>query len=369
MGDKQRCLVTGGSGFLGQTVVKHLLQHGSYDVTIFDIRPPPSSAGLDAAHFVKGDLRNEQKVEDVCKGMDVVFHVATAAPTGANSLNNQLMESVNVKGTRNVIEGCVKQKVGKLIFTSSASVVFDGRDLIDVDEESVGYAARPMDYYTATKIEAERMILESNGRGDTLATCALRPSAIFGEGDAVFVPTLVERAQKGKMKFIVGNGKNLMDFTHVGNVAQAHVLAAERLSLKSQVAGRAYFITNQEPKPFWGFLGDICEGLGYERPWLKLPYLLMLFFIMIFEYLIVPFLRLFMEVKTDMTVYRIKLSVRNRIFSSHRARRDLSYEPQVSMKEGLRRTLEAFKHLRKEALMGDPKPPTTAPPDKQAKAS
>ena len=85
-------------------------------------------------------------------GIDIVFHVATAAPTGANSLNNQLMESVNIKGTRNVINGCVKQKVKRLIFTSSASVVFDGHDLIDVDEGSVGYATKPMDYYTKTKV-------------------------------------------------------------------------------------------------------------------------------------------------------------------------------------------------------------------------
>jgi len=143
-----------------------------------------------------------------------------------------------------------------------------------------------------------------------------------------------------------------MDFTYVGNVALAHILAAERLSLKSPLAGQAYFITNQEPKPFWGFLGDICEGLGYERPCLKLPYLLMLFIIMVFEHLLVPFLRLFMELKTDMTVNRIKLSVRNRIFSGKRARTDFGYRPLVSMDEGLRRTLESFKHLRKAALHG-----------------
>lgn len=350
-------------------MVKYLLECGLYDVTLFDIRPPPSNAGLDAAHFVKGDLRNGDEVEDVCKGIDIVFHVATAAPTGANSLNNQLMESVNIKGTRNVINGCVKQKVKRLIFTSSASVVFDGHDLIDVDEGSVGYATKPMDYYTKTKIEAEKLVLEANGWGDTLATCALRPSAIFGEGDTVFVPTLVERAQKGKMKFIIGDGKNLMDFTYVGNVALAHILAAEQLSLKSPLAGQAYFITNQEPKPFWGFLGDICEGLGYERPCLKLPYLLMLFIIMVFEHLLVPFLRLFMELKTDMTVNRIKLSVRNRIFSGKRARTDFGYKPLVSMDEGLRRTLESFKHLRRRHSMGDQKPPDSAQSGRQVKAS
>ncbi len=72
------------------------------------------------------------------------------------------------------------------------------------------------------QIEAEKLVLEANMRGG-LATCALRPSGIFGEHDPLFVPSLVGNARKGKMKYIIGKGSNMMEWTYVGNVAQAHI--------------------------------------------------------------------------------------------------------------------------------------------------
>jgi len=73
------------------------------------------------------------------------------------------------------------------------------------------------------QIEAEKIVLAANGQ-QGLATVALRPSGIFGEWDRLFVPLLVESAKQGKMKFIIGGGKNLMEYTYAGNVADAHVL-------------------------------------------------------------------------------------------------------------------------------------------------
>jgi len=101
------------------------------------------------------------------------------------------------------------------------AVVFTGADLVGVDE-TVPYASTPMDYYTSTKIQGEELVLAANS--PLLATVALRPSGIFGEGDTVMVPTLVRQARAGKMKYIIGDGTNKWDFTYVGNVAQAHVL-------------------------------------------------------------------------------------------------------------------------------------------------
>ncbi len=85
-------------------------------------------------------------------GQDIVFHVATAQYFGGEGSNaKELMHSVNVTGTQNVIDACISQQVPKLIYTSTASVVFQGKSLIDVDE-SIPYAAKPMDYYTGTKV-------------------------------------------------------------------------------------------------------------------------------------------------------------------------------------------------------------------------
>ena len=86
-----------------------------------------------------------------CAGAQVVFHSATAAPAAANTANRKLMHDVNVTGTEHVIAACLAARVPALVYTSSASVVFDGTDLIDTDE-SAPYAARPIDFYTETKV-------------------------------------------------------------------------------------------------------------------------------------------------------------------------------------------------------------------------
>ena len=88
--------------------------------------------------------------------------MATAAPTASNAHNHALMAAVNVDGTRNVINACVRGGVPRLVLTSSASVVFSGRDLIDVTEAEP-YAARPMDYYTHTKIEGGWVVVPAAG--------------------------------------------------------------------------------------------------------------------------------------------------------------------------------------------------------------
>ena len=83
--------------------------------------------------------------------MAIVFHCATAAPAAANTSNMRLMQDVNVRGTQHIVNACILHHVPHLVYTSSASVVFDGHDLIDVNE-SAPYAARPIDYYTQTKV-------------------------------------------------------------------------------------------------------------------------------------------------------------------------------------------------------------------------
>ena len=84
-------------------------------------------------------------------GQDVVFHVATAQYFGGEGSNSKnLMHGVNVLGTQNIVDACIIQEVPKLVYTSSASVVFEGKDLVNVDE-TTPYAAKPMDYYTGTK--------------------------------------------------------------------------------------------------------------------------------------------------------------------------------------------------------------------------
>ena len=182
-------VVTGGSGFLGRHIVEQLKESNEYDaIRVMDIRVPEQGDRVAGVDYVGCDLRVQEDVDEAIDGASVVIHTATAAPTGANAYNHRLMESVNVDGTKHVIESCWKYGVKALVYTSSASVVFDGKDLVMVNED-IPYASKPLDFYTVTKIEGEKLVLEANGKHGLL-TCSLRPSGIFGEYDQLTVPTI-----------------------------------------------------------------------------------------------------------------------------------------------------------------------------------
>jgi len=134
-------------------------------------------------------------------------------------------------------------------------------------------------------------------------------------------------------------GLRLPRFPHVAQ-------AADKLAPGTALAGQIYFITNQDPVPFWGFMGDLLEGLGYGRPRIQLPALLILVVAMIFEYIIRPLFRPIKELSSDFTVFRIKIVTCVRNFSYEKARRELGYVPAVSMAEGVRRTVVHFQHLK-----------------------
>ncbi|XP_030926225.1 3beta-hydroxysteroid-dehydrogenase/decarboxylase-like [Quercus lobata] len=358
-GTERWCVVTGGRGFAARHLVEKLISYNMFLVRIADMGPTISldpheengtlGQALRSAQavYVSMDLRNKDQVLKALEGAEVVFHMA--APN--SSINNyQLHYSVNVEGTKNVIDACIEHKVKRLIYTSSPSVVFDGVHGILDGDESVPYPAKHNDSYSATKSEGEALVIKSNGTKGLL-TCCIRPSSIFGPGDKLFVPSLVDAARAGKLKFIVGDGNNIYDFTYVENVAHAHICAERALASGGMVAekasGQAYFITNMERMKFWEFVSVVLEGLGYERPRIKIP----AFVVMPIAHMVEWAYRLLgpygMKVP-QLTPSRIRLLSCSRSFNCSKAKDLLGYAPVVPLQEGLKRTIESYSHLRAE---------------------
>ncbi|KAL8521859.1 hypothetical protein ACS0TY_012139 [Phlomoides rotata] len=358
MGGPERwCVVTGGRGFAARHLVVMLIKYGMFSVRVADLGP---TIKLDAdeengvlgealksgsAQYVTTDLRDKSQVLKACQGAEVVFHMA--APD--SSINNHnLHYSVNVQGTQNIIDACIELKIKRLIYTSSPSVVFDGIHGISNGDETLPYPAKHNDSYSATKAEGEALVIKSNG-SNGLLTCCIRPSSIFGPGDKLLVPSLVSAARSGKSKFIIGDGNNMYDFTYVENVAHAHVCAERALASEGAVAekasGQAYFITNAEPIKFWEFMSLILEGLGYERPKIKMPASLMMPIAHMVEFTYKNFARYGMKVP-QLTPSRIRLLSLSRTFDCSKASELLGYAPIVPLQEGLRRTIDSYPHLR-----------------------
>lgn len=246
-------LVTGGGGFLGGAIVQRLVEQGA-EVRSFS-RARHETLDALGADQIRGDLADTAAVAKAVSGCDAVFHVAAKAGVWGS---RESYYRPNVQGTENVIAACREHGVPRLIYTSTPSVAFHGRNEEGVDE-SIAYPDRFLCHYAETKAIAERKVLEAND--PALATVALRPHLIWGPGDTNLVPRIVERARRGKLK-LVGAGDNLVDSTFIGNAAQAHLCAANALAPGAPCAGKPYFITNGEPLPMRELINKILDAAG-----------------------------------------------------------------------------------------------------------
>ena len=248
-----RALVTGGGGLLGHAIARKLVARGDRVRSLARGDYPELKA--EGIEPIRGDVADEAAVRAAAEGSDVVFHVAAKAGVWGPY---EEYHRANVEGTRAVIAACRATGVGRLVYTSSPSVVagVDTGDLAGADE-SLPYPDRYATAYPATKAEAERLVLAANGPG--LATVSLRPHLIWGPGDNHLIPRIIARARAGRLRR-VGDGSNLVDSIYVDNAADAHLLAADRLDAKrtqSPPAGRAYFISQDDPRPLW----DLVDGI------------------------------------------------------------------------------------------------------------
>lgn len=249
-------LVTGSGGFLGRYIAEQLVARGA-QVRGFARGEYPELTTL-GIEQIRGDIRDEGAVVAACQDIDVVFHTAAVASLWGPW---DYFHEINTLGTENVLAGCRKHGIKKLVFTSSPSVTFDGKDQQGVDE-SVPYPEDWLAHYPHTKALAEQAVLAANDHNGLL-TCSLRPHLIWGPRDQHLIPRLLERNRSGKLRR-VGDGKNLVDMIYVENAATAHLQAADALAANSPVAGSAYFLSQGEPVNCWDWINEILALAGQQ---------------------------------------------------------------------------------------------------------
>lgn len=320
-----KALVTGGGGFLGGAVVRMLRERGD-EVASFSRGEYPELAHLGVVQC-RGDLADREALLRATEGCDLLFHVAARAGIWGSF---EEFHRANVTGTENVLSACREQGITRLVYTSSPSVVFDGRDL-EGGDESLPYPKSFHAPYPRTKAEAERLVLAANS--PELATVSLRPHLIWGPGDNHLVPRILARGRAGKLRRI-GSRPCLVDTVYVDNAARAHLLAADRLTPGSPVAGKAYFISNGEPLPLWEMVDRILAAGGLPPVEKSIPPWLAYAAGALCERLWGLF---GLTGEPPMTRFVARELATAHWFDISAARRDLGYEPQVSVAEGLER--------------------------------
>ena len=246
-----RVLVTGGGGFLGRAIVSRLAKRGDR-VRIFarGAYPDLVARGIEVC---RGDIAHADAVRQAVQGCELVFHVAAKAGLWGRVSD---FEQANVRGTENVVRACLQAGVSRLVYTSSPSVIFSGRDMEGVDE-SVPYPKSYSAEYPRTKALAEQCLLAANSRN--LATVALRPHLLWGPNDTQLTKAILERGRAGALMRI-GDRDPLVDFTYVENAAFAHVLAADNLEPGAPISGKPFFISQDEPVPLWSFINRLLAA-------------------------------------------------------------------------------------------------------------
>ncbi len=326
-----RALVTGGGGFLGRHIVFKLLARGDSVRALG--RNRYSELEQLGVESVQADIRDRDAVVHACQDADIVFHAA--ARVGHWGRWSDFYEA-NLEGTKNIIEGCKAHGVPRLVYTSTPSVVFDGRDMCGVDE-TCPYPARYISQYAATKAMAERYVINSNGEGG-LATVALRPHLVWGPGDRHLIPALLRHARKGGL-VMVGDGKNRVDVTYVENAADAHLLAGDRLAGDSVVAGQIYFISQGEPVYLWDFVNTLLAALNIPPVHKRISFRTARFTAGILEAM---HRSLPLRGEPPITRFLASQMAFSHFFDISRARRDLGYQPRISTSEGLERYIETI---------------------------
>jgi len=249
-------LITGAGGFLGSHIALQLLDAG-HVVRGFSRGTYPTLEAL-GVNWVQGDLRKQRDVSKACEGMDAVIHTA-AVPGIWGSW--KMYYGINTLGTANIIRAVQQHDIPYLVYTSSPSVVFDGKDQSGISEE-VPYPKTWLCHYPHSKALAEQQVLAANVDGQ-LATCALRPHLIWGEDDPHLIPRLIARGRTRKLR-IIGNGNNRIDMVHVENAAHAHLCALTALQVTPKSRGRAYWISQQTPVNCWEWINEILGFAGVE---------------------------------------------------------------------------------------------------------
>jgi len=316
-------LVTGATGFVGGRLAAALVERGCR-VRALTRR----STGLEAlerlgVELFRGDLADPASLVRAAAGASVVFHAAARVSDWGP---REAFLAANVEGTRNVVAACRRTGVARLVHLGSLTVLGLPRDGRVVSEATPPERPAPGDFYSESKLAAERIVREAHG-ADGLETTVVRPGAIWGPGDPNVVPRIVRLLRRGAMPY-VGGGRNLLGLTHVENLVSGLLLAAG----SGTAAGELYHVTDGEEITAREAVDALADALGVARPRISLPYPVVLGAAALVEGT-ARALRL--RRPPPLTRYGVRFVSCHARYDVGKARRELGYAPRVTFPDGV----------------------------------
>ncbi|KAJ0742152.1 putative 3-beta-hydroxysteroid-4-alpha-carboxylate 3-dehydrogenase (decarboxylating) [Helianthus annuus] len=365
-------VVTGGLGFVGSALCLELVRRGARLVRAFDLRSTSPWSDLlltNGVHCLKGDITNRKDVDKALRGVDCVFHLASFGMSGKEMLQYGRVDDVNINGTCHVLEVCHEQGVKRLVYASTANVVFAGNEIVNGNEK-LPYVPldNHVDPYSRTKLIAEQLVLKTNGRpsknknGECLYTCAIRPAAIYGPGEERHLPRIISLAKLGLLPFKIGEPGVKSDWVYIDNLVLALILASMGLlddipgrGKQPIAAGQPYFISDGSPVNTFEFLRPLLKSLEYDIPKATLPVgkaLLVGKAFSVIYTLMYPWLNtrwLPQPLLLPAEVYKVGVT---HYFNYLKAKQELGYTPITSPQQGMAATISFFQERKEKSLDG-----------------
>lgn len=322
-------LVTGGTGFVGAAVVRHLLAVGHHIRVL--VRPTSDCRNLEGLTVdrVVGDLIDRTSLDRAIAGCSALFHVA--ADYRLWTPNPQQLYENNVTGTRNIMLAALKAGVDRIVYTSSVATLGSPGDETPADETTPVVLDDMIGHYKRSKFLAETEVKKLASEKN-LPVVIVNPSTPIGPRDIKPTPTgrMVRDAAFGLIPAFVNTGLNVV---HVDDVALGHQLAFEHGTV-----GECYILggTNMSLKQI---LSEIAQITGRPSPRIQLPHNLVL----PLGYLAEGWARLFNMKAPLLTADSVRMAKKHMYFSNTKARHELGFNPR-SPQIAIRDAVEWFQH-------------------------
>jgi len=243
-----RILVTGGAGFIGSHLVDELVKEG-FEVAIFD---DLSTGRIDnirhhlekrKIRFIEGDVRRRKDVEEALEDVEAVFHLAAITSVPYSVKHPKVTYEVNVNGTRNLLEACLRSSVERFIYLSTCAV-YSEPEYLPVDEKHPTNSISP---YAESKLKAEQACMEFQ-EAYGLKTTIFRPFNIYGSRQrndwyGGVIANFIERLRRGKPPLIYGDGKQTRDFIYIDDAIRSFLMALNH----DDAVGRTFNIATGVP--------------------------------------------------------------------------------------------------------------------------
>jgi len=314
--------VTGAGGFLGRALVSRLAESGQKPLAVVKKEQDASVYEKNGIESVCRDLAEKETCGQLFRDCDAVIHCAALRRDFGRWED---FKRTNIDITRLVMEYAAKAGVKKVIFVSTVAVYGNDRNHFGTDEDA-DYGERVVDYYTRSKIAADK-IVASLIKERNFPAVILRLGYIWGPGDQVVVPFVV-RNLKSKRLFLADDGSNLLSLTYIDNAVEAIMLALKN----EEASGKVYNITDGSRVTSERFIYDIISilGLDYRPKRVGYPVLYMA------AYLLEAYHRLSRRsTPPPLTRFTSRFLKYDAVFDISRAIYDLGYQPKISYKEGM----------------------------------